>query len=110
VTIVERSAYRLTLRRSRRANTEVCALNRADDTTTVTRFAFFFPYRQARIPLSQVRTVFVERRRGHADYYPVLETVRGSKFPLWACSKEDALKAAEAIRDFLKLPEAVVLA
>jgi hypothetical protein len=101
VKIVEKSADRLTVQLSQRTSSRVCALDRARDTTTVTQFAFIIPFRRSQVPLSDVRTAFVERRRGQTSYYAILETRRGSKIAIGECTKEDALAVVKAIRDFL---------
>ena len=48
-----------------------------------------------------MRGVFVQRNSGSRIYKTILET-RNGKIAIGECSKDDALEAAQAIRDFLK--------
>ncbi len=101
--IVEKSRERLALRLTRYGlRTGVCVLDGARDTTTVVRMALVIPYYRKSVPLSQIRDVTVRREGERGGYRAALKTVTGRDILIGEFTKEDALEAAKAIRDFLR--------
>ncbi len=103
VKIIEQTGRRLKLRfDGRGASTSVCTLDLDRNTAEVFRRAFFIPYHRTRIALSNVFDVATRRRGRRKDYHTVFELKAGRSISLGGYTKEEALEAAKAIRDFLR--------
>lgn len=101
--VIENSARRLRLRLDGRGvSTGICSLDRERCVAHVVRYALGIPYRRRQIALSQIMGVAVKRKGDRGVYYPMLELRFGEDVSIGGYTKEDAMKAARAIRDFLK--------
>ena len=99
--VTENSAQRLWLDRHG-ISTGNCSLDRERSVADVVRYALGIPYRRLQIALSQVAGVAVKRKGDRNAYYPMLELRFGEDVSIGGYTKEDAMRAARAIRDFLK--------
>ena len=61
------------------------------------------PYHFKRIALSEIKGVGVKRKGVKKIYNPILELRSGKDISIGGYTKEDAVEAARAIRDFLKM-------
>ena len=102
--VIEHSARRLRLRLRRNGlSTGICTLDRGSDFAVITRFALLVPYYREKIALSEITGITVKRKGRRKTYHPVLELRLGRDFSIGGCTKEDAIQAAQAIREFLKM-------
>ncbi|MDE2163378.1 MAG: hypothetical protein KGJ53_09460 [Alphaproteobacteria bacterium] len=103
--VIEHSAQKLRLRLgSTGLSIGICTLDRESDLAAITRLALIVPYHHKQIALSEVTGVTVKRKGRRKTYYPMLELRFGRDFSIGGYAKEDAVQAARAIRDFLKMP------
>ncbi|HEY0301634.1 MAG TPA: hypothetical protein VGC36_09890 [Rhizomicrobium sp.] len=102
IEVIENSLQRLRLRLGGwRVGAGVCTLDRETDIADFARLALHVPYRHRRVALGDVRSVVVKRRGRRKAYCPVVEVRIGEPISLGEYTKQDALEAARAIRDFL---------
>jgi hypothetical protein len=104
VDVIERNEQRLRLKVGGLASTAICTLDRASGMAEVSRLALGIRYRRERVALSDIADVVVQRRSQRKSYRPLLEVRLGADIPLGHYSKDEALEAARAIRDFLRAP------
>ena len=105
VDVIEQSAQRLQLRVGGLVSTAICTLDRASGTAEVARLTLGIAYRRERVPLSDIADVIVQRRSRRTSYRALIEVRPGLDIALGHYSKEEALEAARAIRDFLRAPK-----
>lgn len=102
--VIKQSEQRLQLRLgSRGISTGICTLDRERNVADIARFALAVPYHFRRVPLSEIKGVGVRRKGLKKIYNPFLELRSGKDVSIGGYSKEDAVEAARAIRDFLKM-------
>ncbi len=102
IEIIEHTGRRLKLRcRGRGASTSTCTLDLDRNVAEISR-ALVIPYRHTRVELSNVHDVVVRKEDRRKDYQPVFELRVGRVVSLGGYTKDDALEAARAIRDFLR--------
>ncbi len=100
--IMERTGRRLKLRcRGNGASTCICTLDLDRNVAEMSR-NLVVPYRRTRVALSNVYDVVVQRHGRRKDYQPVFELRVGRAVSLGGYTKDEALEAARAIRDFLR--------
>jgi hypothetical protein len=103
IEIIENSGRRLRLRLGGHGiSTGICTLDRDSNTAEFLRLAFRIPYQRTRIACSDLRDVVVKRKTRGKTYHPMLEVRLGQDISMGGYSKNDALEAARAIRDFLQ--------
>ena len=100
--IIENSARRLELRVEGTGTGGLCVLDRNTGEVEVTRFIVGFPYSKKRMSLAQVSDITVKRPSERKTYYATLRLTSGEDIVIGGTSKEDAMDAARAIRDFLR--------
>lgn len=99
--VLRQSENRLTLRLSRNGvQAGICDLDRSRGGTVI-RLAVAVPYVWRRFSVSDIREVTVTRRERQRFYAPILKLKNGTAISMGRYTKEDALKAAQAIREFL---------
>ena len=103
--IIEHSQKRLRLRVGW-LNGSLCTLDRDARHAEVARLFAGVPVSRKRVPLASASGATVKKRSRRNAYCPRIEGRWREALPLATCSKEDALLAAQAIRDFLSQVEA----
>ena len=102
--VIKQTAQRLQLRLGLRGiSTGICTLDRERNVADVARFALTIPYHFRRVALSDIKGVGVKRKGLKKIYNPILELKTGKDISIGGYTKEDAVEAARAIRDFLKM-------
>jgi hypothetical protein len=103
VEVLEKSERRLRLKLSGAAMSVLCTLDLEKNVAEVARTALSIPYRRERIPLSSVFGISVRKRSRRKIYENVFDSRVGEPMKFGSYSKEDALEAARAIREFLRV-------
>ncbi|MEJ0025126.1 MAG: hypothetical protein WDN01_03770 [Rhizomicrobium sp.] len=102
VKIIERSDKRLKVHCGERsASASVCTIDRDLDIAEISWLTLRIPFRRKRVALSNVLDIAVRRRAHRKVYQPVVELRVGGTISLGGYTKEEAMEAARAIRDFL---------
>lgn len=102
--VLKQSAQRLQLRLGLRGiSTGICTLDRERNVADIAQFALAIPYHFKRVALSEIKGVGVKRKGLRKIYNPILELRSGRGVSIGGYTKEDAVEAARAIRDFLKM-------
>lgn len=99
--IIENSARRLELRVEGVAG-GLCVLDRNAGEAEVTRFVVGIPWSKKRMSLSQISDITVKRPNERKTYYATLRLTNGEDILIGGTTKEDAMDAARAIKDFLR--------
>ena len=100
--VIENSARRLELRVESSGTSGLCVLDRNTGEAEITRFVIGLPYSRKRVSLGQVADVTVKRPNERKTYYATLRLTNGEDLSVGGTTKEDAMDAARAIRDFLR--------
>ncbi len=101
--IIENTDRRLRLQVGGRGlSTCICTLDRESNVAELAHLALRIRYRRERIVFSNIRTALVKRRGRAKTYRTLLEVSGGRQISLGEYTKEEALEAAQAIRDFLR--------
>jgi hypothetical protein len=100
--IIENSARRLDLRVEGMLHAAQCALDRNTGEAEIVRFVLGLPWIKRRVSLGQVSNVTVKRPNNRKSYFATLQLANGEELKLAGTSKDVAMDAARAIRDFLR--------
>ncbi|MEI9886827.1 MAG: hypothetical protein WDN08_10070 [Rhizomicrobium sp.] len=102
IEVLENSAQRLRLRLGGwGVGAGICTFDRENNLADFVRLALRVPYRRRRIAFADVHSVVVRRRKRLKMYSPMVEVRSGRSISLGDYTKEEAMEAARAIRDFL---------
>jgi len=100
--IIESSAERLALRVEGTLAAGQCVLDRNTGKAEVTRLILGLPWTKQRVSLEHVTDVTVKRPNDRKAYFATLLLTNGKDLRLKGTSKDIAMDAARAIRDFLR--------